>query len=46
MDLALVTDGDSDQTVPFTTSQQCVEAAGWGAGALDNEKLMIVGGIA
>jgi hypothetical protein len=46
MDPALVTDGNSDQTVPFIASQQCVEAAGAGAGALDNGKWMIVGGIA
>jgi hypothetical protein len=32
MDPTLVTDGDTDQTVPFITSTQCVEAVdvGWG----------------
>ena len=45
MGLALVTDGDSDQTVPFIASWQCVEAAGAGLGALDNGKRMGAGGI-
>ena len=45
MGSALVTDGNSDQTALFITSQQCVEAAGTGAGASDNGKWMIVGGI-
>ncbi len=43
MDLALITDCDSDQTI---TSRQYVEAAGGGAGASDDRKWMIVGGIA
>ena len=42
---ALVTGGDSDQTAPFITSQQCAEAAGMGAGASDNGKQMIAGGM-
>jgi len=42
---ALVTYGDSDQTEPFIASRQCVEAAGMRAGASDNGKRMIVGGI-
>ena len=41
MGLALVTDGDSDQTAPFIASQQGVEAAGAGVGASDNGKRMI-----
>jgi len=41
----LVTDGNSDQTVAFITSRQCVEAAGTGLGPSDNVKWMIVGGI-
>jgi hypothetical protein len=45
MGLALVTDGDSDQTAPFIASQQGVEAAGAGVGASDNGKRIIAGGI-
>ena len=45
MGLALVTDRDSDQTVPFIASWQCVEAAGAGAGVLDNGKQMGAGGM-
>jgi hypothetical protein len=41
MGLALVIDGDSDQTVPFIASQKCVEAAGTGMGASYNGKRMI-----
>jgi hypothetical protein len=37
MVLVPVTDGVSDQTMPFITSQQCVKAAGVGAGAVDAE---------
>ncbi len=46
MNLALATAGNSDQTTPFITSRQCVEATGVGVGALDNGEQMIVGGIA
>ncbi len=46
MDPALATDSGSDQTMPFIAGWQCVEAAGAGAGASDNGKQMIVGGIA
>ena len=45
MGLALVIDGDSDQTVPFIASRKCVEAAGTGLGPSDNVKRMIAGGI-
>lgn len=45
MDLVLTTEGDLDQTAPYIASQQCVEAAGEGAGVLDNQKRMIVGAI-
>jgi hypothetical protein len=40
---ALVTDGDSDQTVPFIASPKCAEAAGTGTGASDDGKPMIAG---
>jgi hypothetical protein len=36
MDLVLTTEGGLDQTAPYIASQQCVEAAGEGAGVLDN----------
>ena len=42
---ALVTDGDSDQTVPFIASPKCAEAAGTGTGTSDNGKWMIASGI-
>jgi len=47
MGSALITGGGSDQnqTAPFIANRQCVEAADTGAGASDNGKRMITGGI-
>ena len=45
MGLALITDGDSDQTAWLVVNWQCVEAAGMGAGVPGNWKGMIASGI-
>ncbi len=45
MGLALITDGDSDQTAWLVVNQQCVDAAGTGAGVPGNWKGMVAGGI-
>jgi hypothetical protein len=42
MEPALITDSNSDKTVWFIASRQCVEAAGVGARTSDNGKQMIL----